>query len=69
MPKGGGVRGENPKATAAKSRKAEQEASKEAASKAKQEDQYWAEAGAGAKSKAQAKKDDQAGLNSAVCES
>ena len=60
MAKGGG-KGENPKATAAKSRKAEQAAGKEAAAKAREEDQYWAEAGAGAKSKAQAKRDDQVG--------
>ena len=66
MPKNGKKVSENPKAAAARDRKAETQAVKEHQQKAKAEDQYWADAGAGAKSKAQAKKDDQV-LHSLLC--
>ena len=51
--------GTNPKAVEAKAKKEDVKKTKEAAAAKEQEDREWADAGEGAKSKAQAKKDEQ----------
>ena len=51
--------GANPKAVEAKEKKENVKKTKEAAAAKEQEDREWADAGDGAKSKAQSKKDEQ----------
>ena len=67
MAKGAKGKGENVKAVAATQRKADAKAAKDQVTKAREEDQYWAQAGEGSKSKAQAKKADQVQTAGTCC--